>query len=566
MSFRFVQVAFAGHNRPAVLGDRQGATASLGAAFELLKQAGVEDGRLLTGLAEGADSLAVAAWTEAGLGPVHVVYPFLGHQPPSHGEKGASSVTRLDGAALEAGGRSAHLAQTRWLIGSADLLVVIWDGDRTRGAGGTADAVRLALEYGIVVLWIRPPEYGAIRLINPPDRDQGFGFIEVLEQLDRDPPSITSEVTAEGLRAALGRRGFEDRTEPPRAKSGPWAPFAGQVDRLLHATLWRTYATFRRLLAGESKKSNDTPIPPPADLAAEPGFAMLSEAYAAADSEANKLAAAHRSQQILLLNAAILASVVGSSPAVWPHIKLYAVLTELALAMVALAVWSGAARANRHERWSVARRVAEQLRLERAAWPLGLTSVETRDHDTLGPAAQAARSLRRKAGLAPGDFDADRVTRWGEWTVEDLIASQLRYHQADGLRNERITHRIHLAENCSFAVLVAVLVGFVVAHQTSHLMGLELAHWVGGAVIMTGAIAPAIGAASLALEATLAFGEQSRRSLFMAERLGAIRASIKTPPRLDDLQRAVRSAIRLLGAQEDRWWEAATRRRLFRGG
>jgi hypothetical protein len=565
MTFRFVQVAFAGHNRPSVLGDQQGGTAALGAAFALLKQAGVADGRLLTGLADGADTLAVNAWVDAGLGPVHAVYPFLDASAPSDNEKLAASVTWLDGERFEAAGRSAHLAQTRWLIGGADILVVIWDGDRGRGAGGTADAVRLALEYDIAVLWIQPSDYGVVRLIEPPDRDQGFGFIEVLEQLDREPPFIAGEATVEGIRAALARRGFDEGADTPPVASIVGAGLARFFDRVLHDTLWRAYAAFRRLLAGDGGPNAPT-APPPTDLAAEPGFVMLSDAYALADTQANNLAAVHRSQQILLLNAAILASVVGSSPAVWPGIKLYAVLTELTLAMVALAVWSGAARANRHERWSEARRLAEQLRLERAAWPLGLTSVETRDREDLGPAALAARTLRRKAGLAPGAFDADRVARWGAWTIEDLIGSQMRYHRSDSHRNERITHKIHLAENISFAVLVAVLVAFVVAHEGSRLMGLELAPWVGGAVIMTGAIAPAIGAASLALEATLAFGEQSRRSLFIAERLGTISGSIKEPPRLDDLQRAARSAIRLQSAQEDRWWEASTRRRLFRGG
>ena len=83
---------------------------------------------------------------------------------------------------------------------------------------------------------------------------------------------------------------------------------------------------------------------------------------------------------------------------------------------------------------------------------------------------------------------------------------------------------------------------------------------------MTGAIVPAIGAASLALEATLSFDEQGRRSDLLAQQLGAIAAELGETPRLDRLQRAAKAAIRLQTSQEDRWTDEAVRRRLFRVG
>jgi hypothetical protein len=79
-------------------------------------------------------------------------------------------------------------------------------------------------------------------------------------------------------------------------------------------------------------------------------------------------------------------------------------------------------------------------------------------------------------------------------------------------------------------------------------------------------VVPAFGAASLALEATLGFAEQGRRSLALAHHLGAIAETLGETPRLDELQRAATAAIRLEVSQEERWIDEAVRRRLVRGG
>ena len=556
MAFRLAQIAFAGHNRPCDIGDQTAAVHGLTAAFALLAAVGVEQGQLLTGLADGADVLAARAWSDAGLGPIHAVYPFLHDAPPSDLQLAVHASTWLDGAAFEARGRSAHLAQTRWLISAADLLVVLWDGQAGRGAGGTADAVRLALDAGIAVLWVEPRAGSAVRLIQLSDANRDYDFIELLEQLRRSDTRVVRLADVEVIGSALLARGFDVPEIPPDPD------LQNLFDMLLHATVWRTYTLFRRAVGGPVRTSLRI-AQPPEDLQAEHGFAHLSSAYASADRQANRLSSVHRSQQLLLLFAAVLATTIGASPAVWPAFKIYAVLGELGLALLALATWSGAARASRHERWSKSRRLAEQLRLERAAWALGLTAVL--NGDGLGPAARTARTMRRAAGSAPGVFDEGRVTRWGGWALNELVTAQEAYHQHQGRRNEAIGHRVHLAENLSFMVLVACLVTFALTYGFARVVGLELPHWLGAAVLMLSAIVPAIGAASLALEANLAFREQGERSLFQAARLDTIRASIVEPIRLDDVQRAAQAAIQLNNSQEDRWSEEAGRRRLVRG-
>src|SRR5690349_8745537 len=132
-----IQIGFAGHNRAVDLGHRQQVLGGLDAAFAMIKAAGVSNARLVTGLASGADELAATAWSRAGLGPIHAIFPFL--ETCDNGETDAAclaqSATWLDGAATEARGRNPHLKQTRLVVEASDLLVVVWTGDRARGAG-----------------------------------------------------------------------------------------------------------------------------------------------------------------------------------------------------------------------------------------------------------------------------------------------------------------------------------------------------------------------------------------------------------------------------------------------
>jgi hypothetical protein len=545
-------VAFAGHNRSEDLGDAALALAAVAEAFSLLAAAGVRRARLLTGLAPGADLLAAEAWRAQGLGPLHAVFPYLSEDGDGAPANLMDHGTWLDGRATEARGRSAHLAQTRWLIGAADLLVVAWTGGHGRGAGGTADAVRLAIEHGVPVLWIKTGPGGGLRLIRSELLDEDFGFWEFLEELQLERAELVAAATVERLNEALAARCPPERA---RAQASPGTPpHAGA------ARFSRIYALFSRALAGRPPPI--APASPPKDLEEQPGFSGLTRAHLDADAHATALGALHRSQQIVLLGLAILAATVGSAAAVWPQIKLACVVGELLVAVCALMIWRDSERGGRHEHWGQARRIAEDLRLERVAWSVGVsTSFGVLD----GEAAPLARDLRRAAGLPLGRFDQARASAWGRWALDELVAGQAAYHRGQAEISGRIAHRVHQVENFSFRILLAALSGYVAVAILFSVLGAETPHWLGGIVVMTGAIVPAIGAASLALEATLSLAEQSKRSRLLALRLGEIAAEAGEPCGLETVQAAVRSAVRLARAQEDRWFEATERRRLYRG-
>lgn len=544
----FAQVAFAGHNRPGDLGDTRAAISGLRAAFRMLRQAGVAQARLLTGLAPGADVLAARAWRETGLGPVHAVYPFLDDRPPPGGGRLAEHSLWLDGEATRAGGRNPYLAQTRWLIGAADLLVVVWKGRGGRGAGGTADAVRLALEHGVPVLWVQPGETARLRLIRPAHLDEDFGFLEFLERLKTAQRPLVEEADASVLRAALTDLGLGVRDAEPSAQS-------------INGHAARAYKVFRRIVGGRTPALRTEAAP--ADLRAQPGFERLSQAYELADAAANQLGAQHRSHQVILLGLAILAAVAGSASALWPELKTPMVGTELIFAIGALLIWRDSERGARHQHWGQARHLAEDLRLERAAWSLG---VSTTPHGIHLTSIEAARRQRRLAGLPFGRYGPARVAAWGRWAMDELVAGQAGYHRGQGALNGRISHRVHQAENVSFTILMLTLVAYLVVAGALTLAGRVAPHWLGGLVFLAGAVVPAIGAAGLALEATLSLGEEAQRSAVLAHRLETLQASLPATPGLEALQRVAKVAIRLQRAQEDHWVEGAVRRRLVRGG
>jgi hypothetical protein len=552
----FIQVAFAGHNRPEDLGDARVVRDGLDTAFARLHAAGFQHGRLFCGFAAGADTLAVERWRKSGLGAVHLVLPFLDDaQCPGPPGKVGELVTRLDGVAAEAEGRNPHLQQTRLIVEAADIVVVVWNGAAAKGAGGTADAVLYALELSRPVLWINPAD-GRVRLIQPEPLPIDFHFLEFLESLAGPDPRHVLEPSPDALRAAVGvTREHHAHGDEEEGKHGH------ALDSFLHRYAWRTYALFRKFVGGKVHGPPAPEVETPASLKAQPGFTILTRAYHRWDRVANRLSAVHRSEQLLLVMAMIGAALIGSAWAIWPEFKLPAVWLEMVISVCALLVWASASDTQQHERWSQARFLAEQLRVARAGWALGL-SIDCADPGAPPDRFREERDVRRAAGLPSGDFDAERVSAWGQWAMNELIQGQAAYHLGSGQRDGRIAHRIHQLEDASFITLFAVFALYLAVHFTP--IGAKLPHWTAGVVSLVGATMPAIGASTMALDAKLEFQEQSARSRTIAHMLEALGEGLGERPTFDGMRHAARAAMRLHIAEANHWREGSNRRRLFR--
>lgn len=139
--------------------------------------------RLSSGLAEGADQLAARNIPPGWLLRAILPMPKARYELDFDADAGsgsrqefarllscASEVIELDLPEIDFDGGSAQRAQYyeqhgRYLIGTIDLLVAVWDGDKSAGPGGTADVVGLAIDRQQPVVWIDSTAQAPPRLL-----------------------------------------------------------------------------------------------------------------------------------------------------------------------------------------------------------------------------------------------------------------------------------------------------------------------------------------------------------------------------------------------------------------
>ena len=185
----------------------------------------VTEPRLLlhTGMASGADQIAARSARSSGYF-VRAVLPFA---PDEYRKDFAAGkeLRRFNKALAEAdevhalpGERSdlnaAYVGVGQSVVGTADVLVAIWDGEKARGPGGTAHVVEMAREAAIPIVHI--------------EVDRSSGEVRMRALMDGDDPlptmgSLDPDLYTRVLRGAfkLGHAGDEEKalaaTEEPAA-------------------------------------------------------------------------------------------------------------------------------------------------------------------------------------------------------------------------------------------------------------------------------------------------------------------------------------------------------------
>lgn len=154
------------------------------------------EARLLlhTGLATGADQIAARSARSTGF-LIRAVLPFdpdeyrkdfaIGDELDGF-EKALSSadeIVALPGARSDP--NSAYVQVGQSLVGSADILIAIWDGEQARGPGGTAHVVEMALRNSVPVIHIEVNrDSGRIRMRALIDGDDPKPLKRSLRDLD----------------------------------------------------------------------------------------------------------------------------------------------------------------------------------------------------------------------------------------------------------------------------------------------------------------------------------------------------------------------------------------------
>lgn len=138
--------------------------------------------QLLSPLSAGADQLAAACALEAAMMQLVVILPLpLDEYLEDFSAAERSSFMRLYEARAgcvnlpaSVDRESAYLKAGETLVAHCDCLIAVWNGKEERGTGGTAQVVRMAMEKGLPIAWIRAHNAipGGMILLDE-DKEQG---------------------------------------------------------------------------------------------------------------------------------------------------------------------------------------------------------------------------------------------------------------------------------------------------------------------------------------------------------------------------------------------------------
>ena len=548
--------------------------------------------RLLAGGAPGADRLAQEAWRAGRHGELHAIYPFF--DPASGGaatddpakQDPATRVdpgpefgawTGLDTLALGLEPEQGHAEVGRWLVRHADVLVAWWDGQAGQGVGGTNDTIRRALERGLPVVWLRPG-WTQARLISLAGAHRQADATEAVADPEAVAapmtPAALAEILAPGLAPPPETGPEADHADAAArrdyAKVDPTVPLpglVGAVQRAADKSLWRAFKLFERV-AGGARAPGRPRQPPPAALAAQPGFVRLSHATQAAAARADQLSNIHRSQQVLLILIATAAVFLGVVPALGWGLHVWFSACEFGLGLIAFAVTWAAQRAHRHRRWSDARRLTERLEAVLATWPLGFDIADAHLTPAYGWTEWRVLAVLRAAGPRRGWITRPRFEETVSWAAGELIDGQIDYHQRQHRTARNIERSLGWTENIAFMVLMGTLLAYLIIEGPGALAGKPAHHTtLDGFVMLVSAFAPAVAAGCLALEATNGFRELKERNARLAGAFAAEKARLGPidGAAYHHVAQVMRRAAQLRVDDADAWRDRLLRRRIVRG-
>lgn len=430
---------------------------------------------LLTGMADGTDREAIRAAHADASWAVHAVLPFplTAHHADSQEAlraalEGCAEVTVLDGVA---GRYDAYVPLAHVLVEQADVLVAVWDGERARGVGGTAEVVQQARRAAVPIIRIDP------RAVQSPwledFRAEDLGRSGGLERLPATLATLLAPPTRDPILSQFIRGDFPRR---PRSRL---------YDRLVH------FAAGTKAPAGgsipaqpgevcaEEWRRSWTRLPPER---VEEVAGRFAEAHGWADAAALWYGAAFRQSFTAIFLLTILAVMAaGIGAAEFEALGPVPEAAEVVLLLIVLFFVRQGRQARSQDRWLQFRSLAERIRHLAMLWPLARTTPLVRVPEAIHPmrpptddregwVAWYLRAVARDAGLIGGDLDAGHTGAVRDWFLEAELLPQQRFHESMARRSAKIHHPMEAwAER--FVVLAVVLaiarlsgtVGFVAA-------------------------------------------------------------------------------------------------------
>lgn len=550
---------------------------------------------LLSALAEGTDRLAASVALELGGWELHAVLPFdvsayeadfrSPDSPPESLPEfrsllsRASHCTTLDGVP---GSFDAYVPLGRVLVDQSDLLIAVWDGQRGRGPGGTANVVARARRDVVPLVRLDTADPGSAWLESSdlPDDGRGAGLDGLAARIE---PLLAPPTPPQGW-----QEWFSERV-PRRRRSVAYdrvVAFFHDPARPAHpGGLWARVARALRVRTE-----------PPADPARMTEIAWQQQWHAMppelrhqvirnfsalhgwADQLARWYASAFRQSFTWVFLLAWIATLSALLIAIGLDVPLLiggslVGVVEVTVLGVVYVVVRRARRHRYHERWLDYRSLAERVRHLSILWPLARTTSLMRLPPLAVPGdpkhswiAWLLRATAREAGLLPGALDEAHALACRQVLADAELRPQQAFHRAALHRAEdvkgpleRLGERLFLW--AAAIALLHVVLGLI-GHHWMSLLRLLPAVEVGLAIL--GVSLPTIGASVHGFLGTGDFEGMATRAADLAPRLQELEGRLDRllPVTLTGVGDVAVDAAEIMERELSTWRTLAATRRL----
>lgn len=499
--------------------------------------------RLLSALAEGADTLAARAALEAGW-RLDVCLPFAPAlceadfpQPASRTQFSALLAQATAVFAL-AGSRNAtdaaYEAAGRVMLEQSDIVFALWDGDSARGRGGTAQIIEEAVARHVPVVHLdargtSPPMVLWSGLSSVELEQPTLGTVPrapAIEVLGAVTEALTIPPDNDVDRRMLARF-FKERSR----KRSPALPYP----------LLLMFAGIRRMRAADWRP------PQPAECAqhlrvcliAAPDTGLHGDAlqnrllpeFGVADAAASYYAQVFRSSFVANFGLAALAVLLAALGLIIPAAKLPLIAAELVLVIVILTNTRAGRRAGWHERWMDDRHLAEQLRVTFVSSMLGdldLRGSEARDAALVpGWVRWLSRATAREIGLPGAIVNNDYLAKLRTATLA-MIADQIEYHRSNAARIDLLDHRLHRMGEYLFGGTIMACIAWLTLALTGAMQAVSHVMNLTAIVTAVTAVLPALGASLYGIRMQGDFAGIAGRATVIVKRLERLQRAIES--------------------------------------
>ena len=512
--------------------------------------------------------------------------------------RGAATVTPAEMKdAIQAG----YARQAELLLKQVDLLVAVWDGERSETRGQTGDTIVKALRSGLSVVWIsagagRPP-----CLLEKVDDVEPDTQRAVAERLDARLQAVVGSIVAPPApQENLSIREDDERsarerlerflTEKPQ--SSCWWTAYDALRRGRRFWTWRLSIKLDSLDDVAARWRSFLQCAPDGEGFRARVEDVLLPRYHAADHVATRISHIYRSAYVLIYLFAVISVFVATLAAVVglqgdPDERLHrTVFIGLEFApIIAILLLVGAGQRRRwHGRWLEARALAERLRHARILSLVGECEVVRNDSELSATGAiwtsWYLRATIRELGLPYGAFDAGYQKKALQAAHDFEWREQLLFNAGNRTTLGRLNKRLHDAGAMSF-----ILTALTLALSLIALLGLDMAYGVKAAPegprlqswlakgldllkpifdFLAGFL-PALGAAIAGIRSTGDFEGFAERSRETLQRLGTLRETYaRASARLDfDLTAStIAETVRILEEDLSDWRSLYRRKNL----